>query len=125
LPRTLPAEELDADALVWDMRRRVNLDALPAAPVLARIEYSDARGRQGARYLLLRRSEVSLCTVNPGFPEVLRVRAPLRALTGWWRGDFSFADARHAGLVVEGRREWVRSFPGWFQKYALASVAPR
>src|SRR5262249_25431139 len=53
LPRTLPAEELDADALLWDMRRRVNLEELPPSPVLARIEYSDARGRPGARFLLL------------------------------------------------------------------------
>lgn len=122
LPRDLPPEELDADALVWDMRRQVNLEALPSSPVLARIDFSDRDGRSGTRYLLLRRSEVSLCAVNPGFPETLRVRAPLRALVGWWRGDFSFADAKHAGLVVEGRREWVRAFPGWFRKYAFAAV---
>jgi DNA-binding HxlR family transcriptional regulator len=124
LPRELAREELDADVLVWDMRRRVNLEALPAEPVLARLEFSDARGRPGTRYLLLRRSEVSLCSANPGFPEGLRVRAPLRTLVGWWRGDLSLADARHAGMVIDGRREWVRSFPKWFQRYALAAVAP-
>jgi DNA-binding HxlR family transcriptional regulator len=124
LPRELPREDLDADFLVWDMRRRVNLEALPPEPVVARLEYSDGRGRPGTRYLLLRRSEVSLCSANPGFPEGLRVRAPLRTLVGWWRGDFSLADARHAGMVIEGRREWVRSFSNWFQRYALAAVAP-
>jgi len=76
------------------------------------------------RYLLLRRSEVSLCGANPGFPETLRVRGPLRVLTSWWRGDCSLADARHAGMVVEGRREWVRSFPKWFRQYQFAAVAP-
>ena len=124
LPRDLPSEELDADALVWDMRRRVNLDALPSAPVLVRIEIPDGRGRTGIRYLLLRRSEVSLCSFNPGFPEELRLRAPLRALIGWWRGDISLADARSAGMVVEGRRDWMRAFPRWFERYAFANVAP-
>lgn len=124
LPRDLPKEELDADVLVWDMRRRVDLDALPAEPVLARIELVDERGRPGTRYLLLRRSEISLCSANPGFPEALRIRAPLRTLVGWWRGDFSLADARHAGMTIEGRRDLVRSFPRWFQRYALAEVAP-
>ncbi|MFL5416191.1 MAG: winged helix-turn-helix transcriptional regulator [Myxococcales bacterium] len=124
LPRDLPPEELDADALVWDMQRQVNLEALPSAPVLTRIDFSGKDGRSGTRYLLLRRSEVSLCSVNPGFPEMLRVRAPLRALVGWWRGDFSLADARHAGLMVDGRREWLRAFPGWFRRYAFAAVAP-
>ena len=40
LPRDLSGEELDTDALVWDMRRRVNLDALPAIPIVARLEIS-------------------------------------------------------------------------------------
>lgn len=124
LPRELPREELDVDTLVWDMRRRVDAEALPAAPVLARLELTDARGRAAVRFLLLRRSEVSLCSVNPGFPEELVVRAPLRILTAWWRGDLSLADARSAGMVVQGRREWVRAFPKWFERYAFAAVTP-
>jgi DNA-binding HxlR family transcriptional regulator len=124
LSRELPRDELDVDALVWDMRRRVKPDALPIVPVVARIEIADARGRASTRYLLLRRSEVSLCSVNPGFPDELRMRGPLRTLTGWWRGDFSLADARSAGMVVEGRREWVRAFPTWFERYAFAAIEP-
>jgi DNA-binding HxlR family transcriptional regulator len=123
LPRTLPPEELDADTLLWDVRRRVRADALPKAPVVARIELSDVRGRAGVRFLLLRRSEVSLCTANPGFPDELRIRGSLRTLTAWWRGDLSLEDARSAGMVVEGRREWVRAFPSWFLRYAFAEVA--
>lgn len=124
LPRELPGDTLDLDTLAWDMRRRVNLDALPEVPVLARLEVLDGRGRAGERYLLLRRSEASLCATNPGFPEELHVRAPLRVLTGWWRGDLSLADARSAGMVVEGQRRWVRAFPGWFERYAFAAVPP-
>jgi hypothetical protein len=124
LPRTLPREELDADALLWDVRRRVRSDALPATPIVIRVELSDVRGRTGTRYLLLRRSEVSLCTANPGFPEKLCVRGSLRVLTAWWRGDVSLAEARTTGMTVEGAREWVRAFPSWFQRYAFAGVAP-
>jgi hypothetical protein len=124
LPRTLPREELDADALLWDVQRRVREDALPTKPIVVRIELSDVRGRAGTRFLLLRRSEVSLCTENPGFPSELSIRGSLRTLTAWWRGDLSFAEARSAGMTVEGRREWVRAFPSWFLRYAFADVAP-
>ena len=124
LPRELAADDLDTDALLWDMRRRVDLDALPAVPVLARIEAVVGRRWPDVRYLLLRRTEVSLCATNPGFPEELCVHAPLGALTAWWRGDISLAAARAAGMVVEGRRAWVRAFPRWFERYALASVPP-
>jgi DNA-binding HxlR family transcriptional regulator len=124
LPRTLPREELDADALLWDIQRRVRIEELPDEPVLARIELSDIRGRAGLRFLLLRRGEVSLCTENPGFPEELRIRSSLRTLTAWWRGDLSLEDARSVGLIVDGRRAWVRAFPRWFLRYLFADVAP-
>jgi DNA-binding HxlR family transcriptional regulator len=124
LPRTLPREELDADGLLWDVHRRVRLDELPPTPVVVRVELSDVRGGAGMRFLLLRRSEVSVCAENPGFPEELRVRGSLRTLTAWWRGDLSLPQARAAGMTIEGRREWVRAFPSWFLRYLFADVAP-
>jgi hypothetical protein len=124
LPRELPGSELDVDVLVWDMRRRVERKALPATPIVARSEATNGPARPAIRFLLLRRSEVSLCSTNPGFPETLTVRGPLRTLTGWWRGDLSLAQARSAGMVIEGKREWVRAFPKWFERYAFASVLP-
>jgi DNA-binding HxlR family transcriptional regulator len=124
LPRTLTNDELDVDALLWDVRRRVALEALPASPVVVRFELSGGRGRASPRFLLLRRSEVSLCAENPGFPDEVAVRGSLRAFTAWWRGDVSLANARSAGVLIEGRREWVRAFPSWFLRYAFADVAP-
>jgi DNA-binding HxlR family transcriptional regulator len=124
LPRMLPPEQLDADTLLWDVQRRICRDALPPTPVVVRFEISDVHGRAGARFLLLRRSEVSLCAENPGFPDVLCVRGSLRLLTSWWRGDVSLSEARSAGMVVEVRREWVRAFPSWFLRYAFADIAP-
>jgi len=124
LSRELPADLLDTDALVSDMRRRIDRDALPPSPLVARIEtWIDPR-RPDERYLLLRRSEVSLCSANAGFPVELHVRAPLRTLTAWWRGDLTLTEARAAGLVVDGHREWVRAFPRWFERYLFAAVPP-
>jgi DNA-binding HxlR family transcriptional regulator len=123
LSRTLPNEELDLDAVAWDMHRRVHLEALPRNPLVVRIQVADRKGGAARRYLLLRRSEVSLCSVNPGFPEALAVTAPLRTLTAWWRGDISLAEARSAGLVLDGPKALVRAFPTWFERYALAGVA--
>ena len=124
LPRDLRPSELDAHALVWDIHRRVRRDALPAKPLVVRIELTDVHGAASRYYLLLRRSEVSLCTFNPGFPEELCLRADRRTLIGWWRGDLTLRQARGAGLVLEGQREWVRAFPSWFERYLFAAVAP-
>jgi DNA-binding HxlR family transcriptional regulator len=124
LRRSLPREELDADTLLWDIRRRIRKDSLPATPIVARIELTDVRGLQKVRFLLLRRDEVSLCAENPGFPVELSVSATLGTLTAWWRGDLSLAAARTAGMSIKGRREWVRSFPTWFERYLFADVRP-
>jgi hypothetical protein len=102
----------------------VRREALPEKPLVVRIELTDMRGAAGRHYLLLRRSEVSLCVANPGFPEELCLRADRRTLIGWWRGDLTFRQALGAGLVVEGRREWVRAFSSWFERYLFAEVPP-
>jgi len=75
-------------------------------------------------FLLLKQAEASLCTQNPGFPEPLCLRASLPVLTGWWRGDFDFAEARRQGLALDGPKALVRAFPGWFQRYMLAGIPP-
>jgi DNA-binding HxlR family transcriptional regulator len=120
LPRTLPDDELDLDVLLFDMRRRVNAEALPPGPTVVRIEAADL-ARSRPRWLLLRAQEVSLCSTNPGFPEAVTVRADRRTLVGWWRGDISFEEARRQGLSVDGPK--ARAFPGWFQRYLFAGVS--
>jgi DNA-binding HxlR family transcriptional regulator len=124
LSREVRPAELDIRTLVWDIHRRVRREALPEKPLVVRIELTDMRGATGLQYLLLRRSEVSLCATNPGFPEELCLRADRRTLIRWWRGDLTFRQALGAGLTLEGRREWVRAFPGWFERYLFADVTP-
>ena len=124
LPRELQGNELDVRALVWDVRRRVRRELLPEKPLVVAIELTDVRGAAARHYLLLRRSEVSLCTGNPGYPEELQVRASRRTLIEWWRGDLTFRQAQAAGMTVAGPRELVRAFPTWFERYLFAAVEP-
>jgi DNA-binding HxlR family transcriptional regulator len=124
LPRTLPRDELDGETLLWDVQRRVRLEKLPAKPIVLRIALTGTRAPASHRFLLLRRTEVSLCKQNPGFPVEIELTVSLRTMTAWWRGDLSFDDARAEGLVLRGRKEWVRAFPSWFARYAFADVRP-
>ena len=121
LPRHAGGEDLDLEPLLVDMRRRVRFDALPAEPLVIRFEVD---GRRQPRFMLLRTSEASLCTQNPGFPEPLRIRSRLPALVAWWRGDVGFAAAQRLGLTVEGPKPLARAFPGWFDRYQFADVGP-
>jgi hypothetical protein len=120
LPRIARDEDLDADPVLIDLERRVRFERLPPDPLVVRFELNKLK----PRFLLLKKTEASLCARNRGFPEPLRVRGPLPALVGWWRGDVSFIAAQRQGLVVEGPRELRRAFPDWFDRYAFANMQP-
>ena len=75
-------------------------------------------------FLLLSAGQCAFCTHNPGFPEPITLSGPLFALVAWWRGDASFAQSQRMGLTVTGSKKLVREFPDWFERYALAHVAP-
>lgn len=120
LPRRAGDEDLDPEPLLVDMQRRVRFDALPEGPFVVRFGIRGSR----PRFLLLKPAEASLCAHNPGFPEPLCVRGPLPALVAWWRGDVGFDEARRMGLAVDGPRALARAFPGWFERYRFAHIAP-
>lgn len=120
IPRHAANEDLDLEPLLVDMQRRVNLKAVPSDPLVVRFEIKG----YPTRFMLLRPSEASLCTHNPGFEELLCVRGALSALTAWWRGDVEFLKAQQMGLSVEGRKDIARSFPTWFDRYQFAHIAP-
>jgi DNA-binding HxlR family transcriptional regulator len=120
LPRSAKDEDNDLEPILIDMQRRVCFAALPKQPLVVRFQID----RRASRFMLLRPGEASLCTQNPGFPEPLIVRSRLHALVSWWRGDATFTEAQRKGLEVEGPKALVRAFPGWFDRYQFAGVAP-
>ncbi|WP_342362555.1 helix-turn-helix domain-containing protein [Terrarubrum flagellatum] len=113
--------DIDVEPVLVDMQKRVRIGALPDQPLVVRFEID---GPRRPRFMLLRAEEISLCKENPGFPEPLKVRAPLSALIAWWRGDASFAMAQRMGLKLEGPRALTRAFPDWFARYQFADIRP-
>jgi hypothetical protein len=100
------------------MQRRVNFEALPKDPLVVRFEI---RGHP-QRFMLLKKTEASLCHQNPGFPEPVCVRSPMDALVAWWRGDMGFVGAQRLGLAIDGPRALTRAFPKWFDLYPFAHI---
>jgi len=120
LAREPANEDLDLEPLLVDMQRRVRFTALPKDPFVVRFE---VRGHH-TRFMLLKKTEASLCHRNPGFPEPVCVRGPLAALVAWWRGDMSFLEARRMGLEIDGLKAFTRAFPKWFDLYPFAHIGP-
>jgi DNA-binding HxlR family transcriptional regulator len=120
LARAPAKEDLDLEPLLVDMQRRVHFSALPDEPFVVRFE---VRGHR-QRFMLLKKTEASLCHHNPGFPELICVRGPLAALVAWWRADMSFTEAQRMGLAIDGPKALTRAFPKWFDLYPFAHIGP-
>ncbi len=120
LAREPANEDLDLEPLLVDIQRRVRFTALPKEPFVVRFE---VRGHH-RRFMLLKKTEASLCHRNPGFPEPVCVRGPLAALIAWWRGDMSFVKAQSIGLAIDGPEKFTRTFPKWFNLYPFAHIGP-
>jgi len=122
--RRLRPEDHDVALLMWDMRRRIERDALPEARVVVRFEFSGVPRAQAARrtwWLVLERSGAGVCLRDPGHPVDLVVRADLPATIDVWTGQTSFAEARRRGLwTVEGPRAMAQELPRWLKLSVLA-----
>ncbi|HKU41572.1 MAG TPA: helix-turn-helix domain-containing protein [Polyangiales bacterium] len=112
------AEELDPVLLLWKMHRRVRKRMLPAARTVVEFDLSGPRPRR--LWLVMQRSEVSLCLKPPGFTRDLIVRADVALLYRVWLGQMDYHAALRHGLSVDGPRALVRALPQWLMWSPMA-----
>ncbi|WP_137123417.1 winged helix-turn-helix transcriptional regulator [Segeticoccus rhizosphaerae] len=120
-------EDLDPHLLLWDMRRRVELEELPARRVVVEFVFTDLTGPGARWWAVLDRADrvrpVDVCDDDPGFGVDLLLTTTLRTLTHIWRGDRDWSAAVRAGdLLVTGPRSLVQALPRWFTLSMFAGV---
>jgi DNA-binding HxlR family transcriptional regulator len=104
--------ELDPELLVLWISRRVRREALPSDRVVVEFDLVDAQRRR--LWLILARSDVSMCINNPGFAPDITVRAATRDLYRVYMGRTTLGAEQDAGRVaVEGLPRMARAFPTW------------
>ncbi len=115
-------ENLDPDLLMWDVRRNVTAEGIPAdRRFVVLFEFSGMPSNHRRYWLVFERGEADLCVKDPGFDVDLQVAAAVRALTEVWLGRRSLNDARREeSLQLEGTQHDVGKFKDWF---ALSTFA--
>ncbi|MBB2911192.1 DNA-binding HxlR family transcriptional regulator [Streptosporangium becharense] len=120
----LTDDHLDTAALTWDMRRRVDVGALPERTVVLAIEFTDRMPSDGNYWLHLSRASVNLCRQDTGAPVDVWLTAPTAAVTGWWLGDLSWEQLlRQPGVRVHGDRALRHRMHHWFKRYLFTPEA--
>lgn len=112
--------ELKPEVLMGWIARRVNRQLLPQRRVVVRFDLRDTRKRWW--WLVLDRSDVSVCRQDPRFELDLSVTVVLADLYRLWLGRITIGDALTDELVrIDGTAPLVRAFPRWL---ALSPLAP-
>lgn len=126
LSRDPRPEHLDARLLMWDVRRNIDLGAIPSERVLVQFTFPDAGRGQTRFWLHLIEDDVDLCMTKPAAEVDLHVESSLRVLTMVWLGDYALREAVRSGeLQLSGARKWVRALPKWLKLSAFAQVERR
>jgi len=120
------SHNLDPRFLMWNVRRRLALDRLPARRVVMHFEFSGlpARYRRPSEFwLIVAGTAVDLCIKDPGAEVDLQVSADMRSFARMWLGDISFAQLQKlGGIRLAGRREYTRAFPTWLRCSGFAAL---
>ena len=117
---------LDPGLLLWDMRRRIAIERLPAGRTVVRFDFRGvpaALRRSKTYWLVMEPPEVGLCFTDPGHDVDVYVDAEIAVLARVWLGDEPLAHAMRAGAVkIGGDPRLSRAFPGWLMLSTLAAV---
>lgn len=119
-------EELDAEVLMWDVRRYLRPDGLGVDRLVLRLDVRSAQRDTQRFWIVVEPESVDLCMVDPGRPVEAVVSADLAALTKVWMGDTSMTEAMDRGDVdFAGPQVPARRFADWFGRHpVLAEFGP-
>jgi hypothetical protein len=111
---------------MWNIRRRLAPDRLPAKRRVVRFDFGGLPSQQRCNrvfWLIVERPDVDLCVQDPGADVDLYVQADLKAFANVWLGDLALPTALRSGLIkLTGQRQLMREFPSWLLLSHFAGV---
>lgn len=120
-------EHLDATLLMWDMRRWLDPDPMPARRTVIEVLFSDAPPAERRWWLIVAPGEpVDLCWTDPGHDVDLHAAVDLRTMTEIWMGRTTVAAARaERRLHLAGSRKLEDAMQRWLGLNPFAKVEKR
>lgn len=109
----LSLKNLDPSLLMWDMRRNLNPDPLPARRTVIQFLYPELPPSKQLWWLVIEpRGEVDLCWSDPGFDVDLYVSVDLRTMTSIWMGITTVEKERDR-ITLTGDLRIARTMQTW------------
>ncbi len=116
--------ELDAELLMWDVRRRVRAEFLPEAGCVIQVHFGDLES-MADWWLLVIEGEADLVGEVPEAEVDLLLDTDLRTMTELWLGDLTLNGAlAQQRLKLRGRPLLIRAIEQWLPMANYANVRP-
>jgi DNA-binding HxlR family transcriptional regulator len=111
----LSLQHLDAQLLMWDMRRNLDTTPMPSRRSVVQFTYPELPATQRAWWLIVDPKEgVDLCSIDPGFDVDLYVSVDLRSMTAIWMGlDTVRAATASRRMMLTGDRKLASAMQTW------------
>ena len=115
-------EKLDAQLLMWNMRRNLNADPMPRRRTVVQFIYPERSPAEKNWWMIVEPGRaVDLCSIDPAHTVDLYVTTDLKTMTRAWMGHTSVATEVDAGtIMLTGDVELSRSFSTWIGSSSLA-----
>ena len=108
-------KNLDAQLLMWDMRRNLDPKPMPKRRSTIRFRYGDAApGHRDWWLIVAPGSEIDLCSIDPGYDIDLYVSSDLKTMTAIWMGlDTVRSALRERRMELVGDAGLASSMQTW------------
>jgi len=115
---------LDAQLLMWNMRRKIDPKPLPKRRVVVEFIYPELPSDRSRYWLIVSPWEgADLCSIDPGFDVDLYISADLKAMTSAWMGMSKMQDEIDAGrITLTGARTMIDTISRWMRRSNYAVV---
>lgn len=119
----MKGDDLDAGLLMWDVRRRVNIENMPPGRFVVYFELSGAPRSKKFWWLIKNDDDIDLCMKDPGYDVDLTILTDLRTMTQVWMGDLDFTEAlRSKKMTLEGATKFQRGIRRWLGLNLFAGI---
>jgi DNA-binding HxlR family transcriptional regulator len=119
-------KNLDPSLLMWDMRRNLKIEPLPARRCTINFTFPELGAGRKSWWLVIDGGKVDLCGFDPGYDVDLYVRGSLYCMTSVWMGHTTLKSQVDAGAIeLTGDRAIANSMSEWLGLSPLAKAYRR
>ncbi len=127
IDKDVSMQHLDAQLLMWDMRRKIDPNPMPKRKSVIQFLYPEQPPLNRNWWLIVKpKEDVELCWVDPGFDVDLYCASDLRTMTEIWMGhDTISAAVAQDRLKITGDNELARNMQTWLGLSPFAKEKPQ